>query len=253
MKDRSAHAFPAMPDSTRLRISLCLLTLNEIEGCNRDIPRLPLDSFDEVFAVDGGSSDGTVKFLEAHGISVYRQPVAGYNQAYCFAFSKCSTDALIFYHPKGSIDPAEAAKFRSFLEQGYDLVVASRMIRGARNEEDDYFFRPRKWFVLGLGLLAAGLWRRRGPMLWDVLHGFRAMRRSQFFKIKPLQTGLTIDLEMVVRSYRYGLKMVEFPILERKRRSGTTHFKALPTGLSLLKYLLLEFGRPIDKGIDETN
>ena len=38
-----------------MKVALCLLTWNELEGCKPDVPRLPLDGFDEVYAVDGGA------------------------------------------------------------------------------------------------------------------------------------------------------------------------------------------------------
>jgi glycosyltransferase involved in cell wall biosynthesis len=228
-----------------LRLSLCLLTWNEIEGCRIDLPRIAsneFDEFEEIYAVDAGSTDGTVEYLLEKGIPVHRQPVRGYNQAYICAFEKCTTDALIIFHPKGNIDPGEINKFRLLLE-GHDLVIASRMVRGARNEEDHRLFRPRKWFVLGLAVVSAMIWRGKGSMIWDVLHGFRAMRREAFFAIDPLPAGLSIDLEMVVRCYRRGLQMVEFPITEHGRGWGETHFKAFPTGKAMLRYLMRELRR----------
>ena len=229
--------------SRPLTISLCLLTWNEIDGCRSDVPRLPRDAFREVFAVDAGSVDGTVQYLASQGITVRRQPKRGYNQAYIQAMECCTSDALVFYHPKGNINPDELLKFRPLLEAGNDIVIASRMIVGARNEEDDRLIRPRKWFVLGLALVAAALWRRKGPIVWDVLHGFRAVRRVRFFAIEPLQTGLSIDLELVVRSYRFGFRVAEFPVQELRRATGTTHFRALPTGLRLVRYLCNEITR----------
>lgn len=228
-----------------MRVTLCLLTWNEIEGCRHDAGRLPLDEFEEIYAIDGGSTDGTVEYLASQGIQVHRQPTPGYNQAYIHAFEKCTTEALIIFHPKGSIDPAAVLKFRPLLEQGHDLVIASRMIKGASNDEDDQLLRPRKWFVLALGGLAAAIWRRKGPVIWDVLHGFRAMRRDRFFAINPLPSGLSIDLEMVVRSYRHSFRAIEFPVAEQARRDGETHFKAFPTGKRLLAYVLREFRRPL--------
>jgi len=48
-----------------MKVSLCLIVWNELLGCQTDVPNLPLDEFDEVFAVDGGSTDGTVAYLRA--------------------------------------------------------------------------------------------------------------------------------------------------------------------------------------------
>ena len=232
-----------------LRLTLCLLTSNEIDGCRCDIPNLPLDAFDEVFAMDAGSTDGTIEYLESRGLSVFQQDIKGYNGAYISAFRRCSTDALVMYHPKGNIDPVILRNFRTYLEQGYDLVVASRLIAGAVNEEDSKFLRPRKWFVESLALAAYFLWKRKGPMIWDVLHGCRGMRRDVFFLIEPSHKGVSIDLEMVVRCYRYRLRCAEFPVVEGPRLSGTTRFRAWPTGKALLRYLISELKRPIDKKV----
>jgi glycosyltransferase involved in cell wall biosynthesis len=228
-----------------LRMTLCLLTWNELEGCRHDVPNLPLDQFDEVYAVDGGSKDGTVEYLRARGITVYEQPKRGYNQAYLCAFGLCTTDALVLFHPKGSVDPREVAKFRPLFEQGYDLVIASHLIRGARNEEDDKLFRPRKWFVLWLGCLSGLVWRRKGPIIFDVLHGFRGMRRDRFGEINLLENGLSADLEMVIRGYRRRYRMKEIPVHEKTRLAGTTHFKAFKTARQLIAYLWQELRRPL--------
>jgi glycosyltransferase involved in cell wall biosynthesis len=228
------------------RLSLCLLTWNEIDGCKQDVPLLPRDAFEEIYAIDGGSTDGTVEYLTAQGIPVFKQETRGYNGAYLSAFLHCTTDAVVLFHPKGSIDPNVVLKFRPYFEQGCDLVVASRIVSGAVNEEDGKLWRPRKWFVRGLALLSALLWKRGGgAMTWDVLHGCRGMRKDAFARIDLLAQGLSADLEMVVRSYRLGLTRAEFPVEEKPRPSGETHFKAWPTGKALLRYVWRELGRSI--------
>jgi len=227
-----------------MRLTLCLLTWNERTGCQHDVPILPRQRFEEVYAVDGGSTDGTVEYLRSQGVPVYPQDKPGYNNAYLSAFRRCRTDALILFHPKGTIDPRATLEFRRYLEDGNDLVVASRMIAGARNEEDSHIVKPRKWFVMGLAHTARALWQREGNTIWDVLHGCRAMRKEAFFAIEPLQDRLSIDLEMVVRSYRKRLKRIEFPVHEKPRSYGETHFRALPSGSRILRYLVQELGRP---------
>jgi glycosyltransferase involved in cell wall biosynthesis len=233
------------PVTNGFRQSLCLLTWNEVEGCKNDLPELPLDAFEEVFAVDGGSTDGTVEYLTGLGIPVHRQSARGYNQAYLEAFGRCTTDALVLYHPKGTIDAGALLKFRPLFEQGADLIIASRIVEGAVNEEDSSWWRPRKWFVISLGVLAALLWRRRGPWIRDVLHGFRGMRKERFFAIEPLDSGLAIDIEMVARAYRKRFRAVEFPVMERPRIAGETHFKAFRTGRILLAYIWFELKRKV--------
>jgi glycosyltransferase involved in cell wall biosynthesis len=226
-----------------MRISLCLLVYNELRGCRTDVPNLPRHGFEEVYAVDGGSSDGTVEYLESQGIPVYRQPRQGLNAAYIHAVERSTCDAVVVYFPKGTVPPVDMLKFRPYLEEGYDLVIASRNVRGGRNEEDSSLLKPRKWLVLGLALFAALVWRREGYVVRDVLHGIKGFTVAAFRKIAPSDQGLSIDIEMVVRSYRLRLKRAEIPTTESPRLYGETQFKILPTGGKLLSYLWREFRR----------
>jgi glycosyltransferase involved in cell wall biosynthesis len=226
-----------------LKYTLCLLTLNEIEGCKLSVPLINKDSFDDIYALDGGSRDGTIRYLQQLGIKVFVQRENGYNAAYLEAFDHCKTDVLILFHPKGTISPEYASKFKDFFEKGYDLVVASRIIKGASNEEDGHFFKYRKWFVMLLSYLSSVLWCREGYRVRDVLHGFRGMRVQAFKIMKPLDKGLSIDLEMVVRSYKLRLKRAEFSVIEIERPHGSTKFKAYPTGMKLLRYMWYELFR----------
>ena len=226
-----------------MRISLCLVVWNEIEGCKLDVPRLPRHAFEEVYAVDGGSTDGTVEYLEAQGIPVHRQPEKGLNAAYLFAAEKSTCDAVVVFFPKGNLPVDDVLKFRPLLDKGNDLVIASRNMRNARNEEDGRIVKPRKWCVLALAVLAALLWRREGWMVRDVLHGVKGFTMTGIRRMNPSNHGLSIDIEMVVRSYRLRLPRAEFPTHETERVHGATRFRMLPTGLKLMRYLFRELLR----------
>lgn len=226
-----------------MRISLCLLVRNELRGCEVDVPRLPHGAFDEVYAVDGHSTDGTVEYLQDAGIPVYLQPKKGLNAAYVHANQVSSCDAVVVFFPKGTIDPESLRDFRPLLESGAHLVVASRSIPGARNEEDAYLLKPRKWGVAGLSWVVSLLWRREGYRVRDVLHGVKGFSRAAFAQMDILDHGVSIDLEMVARSYKLRLVRAELPVSEGPRAYGQTHFPVLPTALKLLQYLWWELRR----------
>lgn len=226
-----------------MKIALCLVVWNELEGCQVDVPVLPRDAFDEIYAVDGGSTDGTVDYLEAQGIPVHQQPKRGLNAAYVHANRVAKSDAVVVFFPKGTTPVSDLYKFRALFEEGNELVVASRQIEGSVNEEDAHLFRPRKWLVSGLSLLAAVLWMREGYRVRDVLHGFKGWTRSAFARMDVLEHGLSIDIEMVVRAYKLRIPRCEFPTQEIARGYGQTHFKVWPTGKKLLAYLWFELGR----------
>ena len=222
-----------------MRISLCLLTWNEAHGCTQDLPKIDFAQFDEVFALDGGSTDGTLEILKQHDIPIVPQRNRSYNAAYIEALQHYSGDAIVFFHPKGTIDPSDLAQMRGQLEQGVDLVIASRMLKESTNEEDDGVLRPRKWFGQALSLAAATRWRhRKGSRVTDPLHGFRGCSRKFSDQLKLRPAGVTADLEMVRFAYQEQAIVREFPCHESGREVGDSHFPAWSTGKQLLRYLV---------------
>lgn len=219
--------------------SLCLLTWNEIHGCRQVVPNLPKHLFSEVFALDGGSTDGTVEYLESMGIPVIPQRTRSYNAAYIEALQHFSGDAIVFYHPKGTVDEASLPDLVGALGAGAGLVIASRMLPESRNEEDDQLIRHRKWFGLALARAASLRWNRsRMALISDPLHGYRGCSRAFIESLRLNPTGVTADLEMVKHAYESRAVVVEVPVDESEREVGGTHFPALKTGRALVRYLV---------------
>lgn len=226
-----------------MTVALCLITWNELDGVKHDIPLIDRSQFDQILCLDGGSTDGTVEYLKEQGIEVFTQQKKGLNQACIEAVDHCTCDAFVFFHPKGTIPVEDTYRFRAFYEQGYEFVVGSRMMKDSVNEEDGHLLKPRKWFVLCLGLAAKILFKREGNTVWDTLHGFRGMTVEAFKKLTISDMNPSVDIEMVCRSYKFRMKRIEFPTTETARIGGETHFKAWATGKKLLKYLWWEIGR----------
>ena len=100
-----------------MKVSLCLVVWNELEGCRNDIPNLPLNAFDEVYAVDGGSTDGTVDYLESHNIQVHKQPKKGLNAAYVHANTVLSCDAVVVFFPEATTPTEDLKNFDHILNK----------------------------------------------------------------------------------------------------------------------------------------
>ena len=221
-----------------MKAILCLLTMNEINGCKRDIPRLPRNLFDKVVAIDGNSNDGTVEYLLSQGIEVRTQIRPGYNGALSEVFLVDPLSSVIIFHPKGTVDPGILVDLNQALMSGNDLVIASRMILGARNEDDNKIFRFRKWFGKSVGWYLYLMFKRQNIIrVSDPLHGIRGLS-SNFYRTLIFEPGrITGDLEMIVSAYKGEAKICEIPASESPRHVGKTHFPTLRSGLRLLRYL----------------
>jgi len=230
--------------SPKPRVSLCLLTFNERQGCERDVPAIDTEGFHEVFCVDGNSKDGTVEYMKERGIPVHLQPKRGLSAGYVHAARVATGDAIVVFFPKGTLPLELITTLRKTLEEGHQLVAASRNMEGGYNEENSGWFRPRKWFVKLLGLTIAVLWKREGLFLTDILHGVKGFDRQSFLDMNVEEEGHSIDVAMAMRSYKLRHSRFEVPAVEKPRFYGDTHFGALSGGSHMLGYLLKEiFGR----------
>ncbi|MDD5657492.1 MAG: glycosyltransferase family 2 protein [Elusimicrobia bacterium] len=222
--------------------ALVLLTFNEAEALPKIFDRIPRACADEVFAVDGGSRDGTREFLEARGVRVVTQPRRGRGVAFRVAFEATGADALCFFSPDGNEEPGDIPGLFSEMDRGWDMVIASRMMRGAFNEEDVHWLRPRKWVNQAFTLAANLLWNR-GPYVTDTINGFRAVRRAAFQAMACDADGFVIEYQMSIRAMKRALKITELPTREGQRLGGRSTARSLPTGLLFLRFLWRELWR----------
>ena len=225
-----------------MKIALVILNRNEEAALKVLLPQLPLHDVDCVFAVDGNSTDKSLALLHAHGIETLQQKALGRGEAFALAFAHArdKADALILFGPDGNENPADIPKFRAHLEAGADMVIASRMMHGARNEEDDTLLRPRKWANQLFALAAWAAWGRQRPRLTDPINGFRAITVAAWDKLQADGPGYTIEYQCSIRAYKLGLKTVEFATYEGERIGGQSGARAIPTGLRFVRLFLGE-------------
>jgi len=232
-----------------MKIALCLLTRNEHECLKVIFPKIPPPTpeagYDSIYAIDGGSIDGTIEYFNEHNVPVIGQSKRGRGEAFLLAFKQIDADAYIFFSPDGNEEIADLPRFRKHLESGADLVIASRMMSGAFNEEDVSFWRPRKWANKVFNLLANLFFRNssRNSFVTDSINGYRAIKKTAAYTLALDASDYTIEYQMTMRALSNGLNIHEFPTHEGQRVAGETGAQSIPTGIRFIKRFISELKR----------
>ncbi|MEN9785920.1 MAG: hypothetical protein RLZZ299_1184 [Pseudomonadota bacterium] len=219
--------------------ALVLLTLDEIEGLHALWERLPVDRFREVVAVDGGSTDGTVAFLESRGVRVLTQPVRGRGVAFRVAAEGTVADRLVFFSPDGNEDPDDIERLDDLLLGGADLAIARRFGPGAVNEEDGERLRLRARVNAAFSWTANVLFHD-GPRVLDTINGFRALRREALLALGTTVKRFPIEYQITLRAMQRGWTIAELPTREGPRIGGARKAHSMPVGMDHVKVLLTE-------------
>jgi glycosyltransferase involved in cell wall biosynthesis len=222
-----------------MKIDVILLVLNEIDGLRVIVPQIPRDRFHAVVAVDGGSTDGSIEFLKEAGIPVVNQSRRGRGQAFTMGVEQSQADAFLFFSPDGNEDPRDLTRIADLLDQGHDLVIASRMMKGAVNEEDDHLLKPRRWVNNAFNLALNTLFNPHpvSGYITDSINGYRGLARKALPAVQPFPDDYTVEYRMTARALRAGLKVVEFPTHEHDRIGGVTKVPSMQAGLRFIRAL----------------
>lgn len=219
--------------------TLVILTLNEVNGIKVLFDRIPFFCADECFVVDGGSRDGTIEFLRNKGLNVVVQRTKGRGEAFRIGVNEAKGKIIVFFSPDGNEDPNDIPRLFQLLKQGNDMVIASRFLPGAVNEEDIHFFKFRKWVNRIFTFTANLLWNHN-KYVTDTINGYRGIRKSAFQTMKIDALGFVVEYQMSIRAMKLGLRIAEIPTREGQRIGGESTAKSIPTGILFLRFLINE-------------
>ena len=188
--------------------------LNEIEGVKVVMPQVKKEWIDEVLVVDGNSTDGTREYCQEHGYRVIVQKRAGGMGAYWDGFLVAQGDAFLFFSPDGNCVLEKIQELVLKMEEGYDMVIASRYKKPAKSYDDSWLSAfANTFFSRLINVLFGGRYT-------DALGMFRIFRKDLLDKLDLTETtGLAFnryhtglyELYLSMRCARYGLKVTEIP------------------------------------------
>ncbi len=222
-------------------------TLNEIEGMKVFMPSLKPEWYDELIVVDGGSNDGTIEYCKENGYPIVVQSGKGLPLGYVEGIDYCTKDIVITITPDGNscsyLIPVLTAK----IEEGYDMVIASRYLGDAKSYDDDLFTGfGNKMFTKTINWVF-------GSSYTDCLVGLRAYKReallamhmdkheqenwirNNFFYMNSWETGSSI------RATKLQLKVTEIPGDEPERIGGVRKLSISRNGLGVVLQILFEW------------
>ena len=230
------------------KTSLLLFTRDEIDGLKAIFPRIPFDTVDEVIAIDGHSTDGTVEFLQSKGIKVITQEKMGRGNAAIEGTAHTSGEVVVFLSTDGNEDPADIPALINAINDA-EIAVASRFMKGAKSDDSDDPLGIRKFGNRLVTLLV--------DLIWDVgvtdsTNGLRAIRRSAWNRLGIDSPYHETEFQMTIRAAKLGMKIREVPTIEGQRVGGTRYASTRKMAWTFTKSILHEIRIGKNFGQDST-
>ena len=235
------------------KITLLIPTLNEIEAVKVILPKIDRSWVDEILIIDGHSTDGTQEYLSENNYKVVLQKLPGSRNAWWEGFCLADGDTIILFSPDGNSVPEKIPELVAKINEGYDMVIASRYKDGAKSLDDDIFSG-----------CANALFNKIINFLFksdytDALVMYRIFKKDILKKLNFTQdTGLELnkykvglfELIISIRCAKYKLKTAEIPA-DEPPNIGRTESRAHPgltkfyNGFLMLYHVVKEFRTPL--------
>lgn len=222
----------------RQTVTLLIPTLNEIDGMREIMPRIEAGWIDQILILDGGSTDGTIEYARERGYQVHVQREQGIRFGYNEVLPLIEGDVILTFSPDGNSIPELIPQLIDKMNEGCDMVIASRYLGDARSEDDDWITAFGNWlFTKTVNWLHGGRYT-------DAMVIFRAYRKQLVYDLELDQhrwhrtpewlfrCRISWEPLLSVRAARRKLKVAEIPGSEPPRIGGERKLKVLRWGAS---------------------
>ncbi|MFQ5911863.1 MAG: glycosyltransferase [Nitrospinota bacterium] len=191
-----------------------------------------------VIVVNDSSDDRTPEIVEKvsrqrPNIRLVNSPrPRGITNALKSGFEKVETPVAVVMMADLCDDPNTIPQMYAKLEEGYDLVCASRYMSGGQRLGGPFLqgFFSRN--------VCASLKKLTGIPTHDVSNAFK-MYRVEILQSTPLEeAGFASSLEICVKAFLKGYRIAEVPTLWKGRTAGKSSFKMLKVARSYFRWYL---------------
>jgi hypothetical protein len=166
-----------------------------------------------------------------------RQKERGYGRGMCELIAIAQGDIIIEFMGDGNCKPETIPLLVAKVNEGYDLVVASRYMKGAKSFDDTPMTRLGNW---GFTHLINVLF---GAHFDDAMMGYRAYRKDAFLALEMDSPGLCFPTQGSIQFSRFGYRVTEIPSDEPRRMGGVRKAENFRTGIELCKMIATEVYR----------
>lgn len=200
------------------------------------LPRIRKEWLDEIVIMDGGSTDGTVEYAESLGFKVTRQTTKGLTPGTFEGLAAVKSDYVITFTPDNNMIPEKIPLVIEKLKEGYDMVVVSRFMKGAKSDDDTAVTGFGNWLFTSMVNVLFG------TKYTDVLGFYRGYPTSMIKEL-GIEQKVTLDTQLNIRCAKKGKKVIEIPGDEPPRIGGKSSRTILGNGWAELTTILEEFCR----------
>lgn len=218
-----------------MTVSLIVFTLNEIDGIKVIMPKIKKEWCDQILFVDGGSTDGTIQYLEENKYEYFIQKEKGMSAAFKESVPRTTGDIVIMFAPDGNSTPETIPELSDLIvNHGYDISIGSRYLNGIKSDDDDMVTRFGNWMFTSLFNF---LFKTKYS---DVLNMYRAYKRDWLIKHLNDTESLSWGTSLLSKAIKGDLKIIEIASYEPPRIGGSRKMSPLVNGFSELCMILKE-------------
>ncbi len=227
-------------------VSVVLGTYNERENLSKLVPAIETimennDMNGEIVVVDDNSPDGTSDLVRELGERfgnirlLWRPSKMGPGSAHAEGYKAAKGEIIVGMDTDFSHDPNEIPKFVEKIDDGFDVVLASRYIQGGKYEVNSFQTWRKKMASRFGNMLISNLARIPAH---DATTSLRAIRREVVQNVETESAGNSFFMEFVIKAYRKGYRITEIPIVFKDRMIGKSKLKLGRQSLTMLTDLV---------------